>query len=523
MFILITVITLIVTALVLLVLRLVVPGFRYNWLIATAGALLGWISVLVWQLQMPFALQFPAWQPTSLFSQSPTFVGDEIAWAFAISLTTLCLAIILTAVVRSNFPRPINWMGTLILTALGVLAVVADNPLTLVLIWAAIDISELIAQMRVVEDPKLSERIVVSFASRAAGILVLLWADMVSIANGQTLDFRQAPPQAGLYLILAASLRIGVFPLHLPYPNESSLRRGFGTGLRMISIASSLILLARIPSSSLTSFLTPYLMIFTSLAAVYGGWTWLRAPDELTGRPFWLIGMSSLAVAAALRANPIGATAWGCAIILAGGALFLSSEQSRWLTRALLIGAWGISSLPFSLTATGWNSGTVGPVLGWLAWPFLIFAHAMLIAGFIRHSQRTTTRFSNEDQPIWGKNVYPIGISLLLLATILLGLFGWSGTLQLGNWFVGGLVAFLAFVLLWLTPRLRILNPVRAHWVQPANSSWLDRVYQYLWNIYHQLGRVSNVISNMLEGESGIMWTLLFLALFISFFTQRNP
>src|SRR5215207_10773299 len=217
MLILITITTLLMTAITLLVLQFAAPNFRYNWLIATSGALLGWISVFAWQAQMPVSLQFPAWQPALLFTQSPTFVGDGIAWTFALSLTTLCLAIILTAVARSNFPRPINWMGTLILTSLGILAVVADNPLTLVLIWAAIDISELIAQMRVVEDPRLSEQTVIAFASRTAGILVLLWADMVSVANGQPLDFRAAPPQAGSYLVLAAGLRIGVLPLHLPY------------------------------------------------------------------------------------------------------------------------------------------------------------------------------------------------------------------------------------------------------------------------------------------------------------------
>src|ERR1044071_7068758 len=244
MFILITVTTLFVTALILLVLRFAVPTFRYNWSIAAGGALLAWISIFVWQLRIPIALQFPAWQPALLFSQSPTFVADGIAWAFAISITTLCLAILITAVVRSNFPRVINWLGTLILTSLGILAVVADNPLTLVLIWAAIDISELIAQIRAAEDPKLSERTVTAFAFRAAGILVLLWADMVSLANGQNLDFRSAPPQAGLYLVLAAGLRLGVLPLHLSYSDESSLRRGFGTALRMISAASSLILLA---------------------------------------------------------------------------------------------------------------------------------------------------------------------------------------------------------------------------------------------------------------------------------------
>ena len=523
MLILITVAALFVTALILLILQFVAPSFRYSWLVATGGALTGWMSVFVWQARMPFALQFPAWQPASLFSQSPTFVGDGLSWTFALSLTALCLAIILTAVVRPQFPSPVNWIGTLILTSLGVLAVVADNPLTLVLIWSAIDISELIAQMRVVEHPSLSERTVVAFASRAAGILVLLWADMVSAANGQELDFLNAPPQTGLYLVLAAGLRIGVLPLHLPYSGESTLRRGFGTGLRMISAASSLILLARIPPSSLVSPLTPYLLLLVSLAAIYGGWQWLRAPDELTGRPFWLIGMGSLAVGAALRANPLGAAAWGCGLILAGGALFLSSEQNKWLTRAMLIGAWGLSALPFSLTATGWNSNPPYFLLSWLAWPFLISAHAMLLAGLVRHSLRTTTRLTGEDKPIWARNVYPIGISLLLLTIILLGLYGWDGTLQIGSWFSGLLASLLTVGLLWLTPRLRILNPVRAHWVRPTSASWLDWAYQGLWNLYRRLGRVSQFISNVLEGESGIMWTLLFLALFISFFVQRTP
>ncbi|HZM24421.1 MAG TPA: hypothetical protein VFC02_21930 [Anaerolineales bacterium] len=523
MFILITILILFLTSLTLLTLRFIVPEFRYSWVIATVGALVGWISVFAWQAQMPITLQFSIWQPSVLFVQSPSLNADGISWAFAVSLTALCLAIIITSVVRANFPSPLTWVGSLVLTSFGILAVISDNPLTLVLIWAAIDLVELITQMRFVEDPRLSERVVVAFASRTIGILTLLWADMVSAANGQLLDFRlesTASPQAGLYLVIAASLRIGVLPLHLPYPSESSIRRGFGTGLRMISAASSLILLARIPSSSVTSPFTPYLLMLVSLGAVYGSWMWLRAPDELTGRPYWLIGMGSLAIAAALRANPIGAAAWGCALILSGSALFLSSENNKWIKRALFIGAWGISSLPFSLSATGWNSG--GPSF-WPAWPFLIVSQAMLLAGFIRHSQRSGTRPSNEDQPIWAKNVYPIGIFLILMMIIVLGLFGWDGIQQFGNWIMSIITTVLAIGLLWLTPRLRILNPVRAHWVRPANASWLDRSYQTLWGIYHQLGRLSNVFTNVLEGESGIMWTLLFLALFISFFAQGTP
>ena len=58
MFILITFLILVVTALTLLILLLPVPVFRYHWLFAV-GALLAWISSFVWLSQMPVSLQTP--------------------------------------------------------------------------------------------------------------------------------------------------------------------------------------------------------------------------------------------------------------------------------------------------------------------------------------------------------------------------------------------------------------------------------------------------------------------------------
>lgn len=520
MFILISIGILLLSALGLLILRFVSPDFRYTWLFAAGGALFAWISLLLWQIVMPITVQLPLWQPENIFRQSPLFIADGISWTFAFSIGTICLGVIITAVARPNFPSPISWIGILLLTAFGIMAVTAENPLTLVLLWTAIDLSELISQMRFVEDPKLNERIVVSFASRTTGTLILLWASMVSASNGTVLNFLSPPPSAGLLLIMAAALRLGVLPLHLPYAGESAFRRGFGTNLRIVSAGSSLILLARVPLSSVESPITPYLMMFTSFAALYGGWMWLRSPDELTGRPFWLIGLGSLAVASALRGNSIGATAWSCALILSGGALFLASAQSKWMEKVLLIGAWGISALPLSLSANGWVSERAG---FWYAIPLLILAQAFLLTGYIRQSQRTSVRTNFDDQPIWARNVYPLGIYTILFATLLLGFFGWSGSLGIGNWIVGILASALTFGLLWLTPRLRILNPVRAHWVRPNDPNWLDSIYQALWGTYRQIGKMSNSFSKVLEGESGIMWTLLFLALFISLFIQRTP
>ena len=142
-----------------------------------------------------------------------------------------------------------------------------------------------------------------------------------------------------------------------------------------------------------------------------------------------------------------GAAAWGCGLILAGGALFLFSEPNRWLTRALYAGAFAISALPFSVTAYGWVSGGTG---FWPAFPFLLLSHAMLIAGYIRHAQRTAIRTSNADQPIWAKNVFPAGILLLLAMSLLLGLYGWEGALRFGNWIAGPTASLLAVGLLCL-------------------------------------------------------------------------
>jgi hypothetical protein len=110
----------------------------------------------------------------------------------------------------------------------------------------------------------------------------------------------------------------------------------------------------------------------------------------------------------------------------------------------------------------------------------------------------------------------------LVAIQLLLVFFGWDGARQIGAWLQALITSLLTFGLVWATPRLRILNPIRAHWINPTTSS-IDVIYGSLWTIYRILRRVSQSITETLEGEGGIMWTLLFLVLFISFLTQGAP
>jgi hypothetical protein len=511
MFILIPIILMILTALTLILLRFLRPKFKFPWLLAAGGATLTLIGVFLWHIRLPQSISLASWQPVTLFFFSPSWLVDGISWPYALCLAALAAAGIWTSVVRAE-SNPFAWAGTLLLTALGILAVTAENPLTLILAWSAIDLAELIAMLRSTEGEEQNQGVVIAFAVRVTGTCLVLWANLVSTAGGILMDFRAIPASAGIFLLIATGLRLGVLPLHLPYRKDNILRRGFGTSLRLVSAAASLSLLARIPASGLQSSLPPYLLVLAAIAALYGGWMWLRSSDEILGRPFWVLAMASLSVAASLRGNPTGSIGWGVMLILGGGLLFLFSARQRSIAWLPLLGVWGLSSLPFSASASAWQTGNQS---SWLfIIPFLP-AQALLIAGFIRHALHPGET-SLESQERWTKVLYPIGLSLLAGIVILLGVWGWDGAQTIGQWWAAIIAILLAagFTALSFTVLVRFF---------PASSSsqWtrifrLERLYRVLNSIYALFQRIADVITTSLEGEGGLIWSLLLLALILS-------
>ncbi len=432
----------------------------------------------------------------------------------------LAVAVLLTSAVQEDLSDSLVWSACLTVCGLGLLAVTANNPLTLVLVWGAMDITELVIRLRFASDRRLSERAVIAFSIRACGIMLVLMADVLAAAAGKTTDFASAPPEAGLLLLAAAGLRLGILPMPLPYAAGAAMRRDLDTTLSLVAAAASLALVAHIPNAAASTPVAFVFLVVVVIAGLYASWMWMRAPDELAGRPYWIMGLSSLSLASALLGNSIGATAWGVALVLSGGALFLASVQQTWLNRSLLLCALALSSLPFTLTATGsqYSGGSTLLVL-----PLLLIAQAFIVAGFVRHALRPSTRPSLESQPAWAKSVYPIGIGTLLFFQILLGVWGWDGALQIGLIWSGVATLLTAGILLWAARRLPILTPVRAKWIQSASTSQLEGLYRTFQTAAHISERATQTISNLLDGESGIIWTLLFMIFFVLLLVERKP
>ncbi|MDX9992266.1 MAG: hypothetical protein RBS68_09480, partial [Anaerolineales bacterium] len=357
------------------ILRITRRSFSYSWLAAALGALLAWGSVFLWQLDLPALVFETVWQPVELFSAWPVFLVDDFSWIYSLALAGLALAVILTAPAQSTGISPSAWIGTIGLTTLGMLAFLAGNLLTLVMVWAALDLLELVNSLRLARKPDLSERAVISFGARALGTGFALWA---GAANGPVLSsWELVSAPSALFLFLAVGLRLGVLPLHLTYRSEPALRRGMGTVLRLTMASSSLVLLARIPSGLIGPGLSVLLQALLGLALLYGAWQWLSAPGELSARPYWLIGMGSLSLLAALRGSQAGSVAWGVALILYGGLVFLYSARQPRLTLGLSVLVLGLFSLPFTLTVVTWQGALS---LDWLFWPFVAAGQIMLAA-----------------------------------------------------------------------------------------------------------------------------------------------
>ncbi|HTX90385.1 MAG TPA: hypothetical protein VMC09_04130 [Anaerolineales bacterium] len=499
------------TALVLALLRITRSRFKYPWMLAATGAIVSLLSVFLWLIHFPQTITLPPWQPVTLFLSAPTWLADGTSWPYALALAALAAAVIWTSVVRSE-NGPETWAGTLVLAALGILAVAADNPLTLVLTWSVIDLVELVIMLRSTEGEAQNEGVAIAFAARLAGTGLVIWADLIGTARGIPLDFRSTPSYLGIFLLIAAGLRLGVLPLHLPYRKENVVRRGFGSTLRLVSAAASLSLLAHIPASGLKSPLTPYLLVLAAVTALYSGWMWLRASDEVLGRPFWVLGLASLAVADSLRGNPAGSIGWGVALILTGGLLFLFSARRRSILWLPFLGTWALSSLPFSPTASAWQAGNN---LSWLYIIPLLPAQALLISGYLRHTLHPGET-SLESQEKWVKAIYPIGLLILVGMAGLLGFMGWDGARTIGVWWLAVVVILLVVVFMILAVRFLTRLPpgsTPSQWTRLFGIQWL---YGFLNSIYVFFLRLLEVLTGSLEGDGGLLWSFVLLVLILS-------
>jgi len=514
---------LLISALAIVIVQQVRPNYGVAWLIAVSGSLIVWMYILAlrWIPVSPFVAD--PWQLLASGFDTFELRVDDVAWNYAFSLASLLLGVILTASARLQFQfvqKPEIWVASLVVTAFGLLAVFSNTPLLLVLAWTLIDITDFLIIIRSVHQARLNQQTVVALGSRLVGSLLVVWSIVQNYSQASPFQLSNLKPETGVYLLLGAGLRLGVIPLHLPYSEELRLRRGIGTIIRLVTAATSLSVLSRLPAAVVQPELAVPLLILTTLAFLYGAVMWYVAKNELDGRPYWVIALAALSMGSAIRGQPVSAMTWGVTMVLSGGLIFLYSWRIPAIQFLPMLGLLGLSGLPFSPAASGWFGLIVFPIS---ALDFLsILGHAILMVGFFRHALRSE-QYDYELEN-WVRIVYPIGIGIFPAAQWIIGVAGWKDSFTLGVWW-GALVSVLMSVgWIFFLHRRKVITAdlesedwlsvySRIVWVKIASVLNLNWLYRLILLIYRQLQKIILFTARVLEGDGGILWVLLFLAL----------
>lgn len=488
------------------------PSFPKLWLLVIIGTFLVWLMTLITGLYLPQSIALIPIQQENIFSTAIVLLVDEFSWPYAFSLATLSLSVLLTAMSRAGADSPKAWAGSLAITAVGMLAVYSANPLTLVVTWAAMDMVEYGILLTQIHSSAMRRQVIFAFSVRALSIILICWGAVIEQALGIDLTFMSFAPNLSLFLLLASGLRLGVLPFHVPFLMELPLRRGLGTVIRAVPAAASLMVLARVAMAGIAPEWVTILFVLAGLSALYSGIAWASEADELGGRPYWIMGMASLAFASAVIYQPETSLAWGLALLLPGSMLFVASMRERRHLWLLVLGIFVLSGVPYTPTWAGVNlyNDTISfPLLA------LLVAQGFLLAGYVRFA--LASRQALSDLRPWANVAYLLGVLLLPLTHLILG--WWLGLISIESpWWPGITSLGIAVILIVLSRRrfgrfsdlaFRLGNFLKSIF----SFGWL---YKPVLIIFQVLDQIFMTITQVLEGEGGVLWALLIMILLIS-------
>ncbi len=525
------------------------PAGRFLWGFAFIAITIAWLCLLGSGSRLPNFLQSPPPETENILAVRPAFIIDGTSWPIGVALLTLLMAIFLKEFDTPEHKSTILWSGMLALTASGLVGIFASTPLTLMLAWVAVDLIEGAVMLYQIDAPEIRRQYILSIGFRMLSIYVIYSASALFQAAEYDLTLMEYAPAEIIYFLLAAAiLRLGILPLHDPFFKERSLRRGLGTLTRLINVSVASILICRLASAKYPAESLPWPLICTAAVTLFAAVYWWKADGEITGRMFWILGLTGLSIAGMLLSLPLVSITWVLVLVLAGSELFVNERRDRrgrYLALAGLALCSGLSFTPawVGMAVFNWEGAPV-----WFSWMMRILfmlALVFLLAGYYRHAQKGNPAPSEEEHPgpYWGETG---GAFLLLVMYIGSGVWMMSGAPTV-SWIPGAVAAGGTLSVILFQDRVikgrrkssfaadeQKTIPIDSGLALPAPERKLparffarlgslrrivslNGVYIFLFRFFDFFRRLFRMMTRILESEGGFLWALLVFILLISF------
>jgi len=523
-------------------------AFAPNWLqrglvsLTPVGAtLLALLAQLALGLRLPVDVTISTWGPGTLFQAGLILRADQITWLFSTAILIAALAAFLTGLTRPGGSRLGPRTGSLLITAAALAAIQAQNLITLAVTWTALDIIYFVCLMFLARGEHLEAQAVLSLAFNTAATFLVVAAALNVLNSGQRAFIIGESPLAGravLLLLLAVLFRLGVFPFHLSLPSEANIRQGLGTLLRLAPAAVALSLLAHVIAVAPRLPLAPWLSVAAALGLLVGALQWWETPDPGQGLSFVVLAQSSLALLVALNGGAfagVGVLAYGLALVLGGAVMFLHNgyheSEKGWLA-ASIGGALVLVGLPITVgfVAASTLYRALAASGSWIILVVCAIGQLSLSASYVRLIFWPGEPLP-KGEPMMGVT-YLFGLAVPLAFAVIFGVAGGvlgrafntepPGLLSSENIVGLGavLVATIGGVSLW-----QFENAIRARadkaWEAVTSAARLDWLYVAFWEVYRFFGRFLRTAADIVEGEGGVLWTIVVALLVWLLFRNR--
>ena len=512
-------------AILILITHAYKPNIARSWVIAICSAAIAWIASFILRLYLPTDIPLMTWHADTSFADPLALVINYINWPFLVAIISMTVAILLTDTTRvDESVTPYAWLRVLMITALNLISILAANPLTMAISWMLIDMVDILSLLGLSKASELGSKITTAFGIRLLSTFMLVFAtalawriDPVQISYAQMTN-------ASIYFLMAAGLRLGVLPLNLPFLDTPELRRGSGILFRLMPAASALVLIAQLQQDFLhfDETFSTIIQVLTIIAAFYSALMWMTRQSTFEAQPYWVVALSAFAVQSALNGHPGASRVWGLGLLLSGSLLFLFNPPIRRIVFLPLFGLLGFIGLPYTLAASGWQ-GLLPEQINF-TWIVMVLTHAFLVIGYLRFLLRSESTVTGLEK--YARITFPLGLVVLIQTILVLNLTGWPGVLTAGNYLGSGISLFIVLLALFLgwkfgfdaasakipekIPFYRLISLVINSLRKFLGLGWVSTLYRKVFTTLSDLGAFMNQI---LEGDGGIMWSLVFIVI----------
>jgi NADH:ubiquinone oxidoreductase subunit 2 (subunit N) len=481
--------------------------------------------VAAYTLRNPIAVTqiVSGWQPVSVFTVPLSFRVDQTAWVIGIGFLLTCLAVAFTWLAFPGQHRPAPRALALLLIATALVSTFASNLLALAVAWGLLDTVFVVALL-LRSGPQVSRRAAIAIILNTTAT-ICVWIATLLIENGHEslywhLMSLSETPRA--WLVAAAVLRIGLYPLHQWLPVELGKEPDRSVLLFTVPPAVGLALWARlaVTHNLPTDSIVPLLAVASAIVGGVLAWSSIHARY---GLPFIALALSGLAIVV-VNATPVSglltvATLNWLFIIVS---LFIARRFNRrapWWSAGVLLAGLSLVGIPGTLGFAVRQQMITRLVLSgnWLLLSGSIVGEILLVAATIRLIMARV----NEDEPIHPLRQIGYGFSIGCAALPLIGLAVVPGLIP-GVPSLQELLAGMDAVswVAWFVPiAAGVVIAVRDRRPEPtavaAPSPIWRRALQLDWLVallslfVQRLTAVVRGLATVIEGEGGLIWAMI--------------